>query len=99
MQSVNNEGKDLFCLTALYWCALELVRKDGRFRCVSKCSKYDSSCQSGICHQSEQISVLLLMFSLILKNPPVLSGRGEKLDVLLENLSKGVYRQSQLAAF
>jgi len=38
--------------------------------------------------QDKQISVLLLIFSLFLKNPQVVSGRGENVDILLKKTSK-----------
>lgn len=71
-----------------YHCCLGTLTNGWHFRCNSKCSKHDGSCQSGICSQDEQISVLLLMFSLFLKNPHVVSGRGENLDMLLKKMSK-----------
>lgn len=92
MQSVNNEGKDLLfhsVVLVCYHCCLGTLKKGWHFRSISKCSKCDSSCQSGVCSQDVQISILLLMISLLLKNPQVVPGKGKNLDMLLKKMSKG----------
>lgn len=49
MESLNNEGKDFFCFTVLYWCVttavLELLKTDG-ISGISKCSKHVPASQA-----------------------------------------------------